>query len=670
MPTYDVPGVYIEEQTGPGVITGVGTSTAAFIGPALRGPINEARRLSSFDEFLEIYATTLDGTLWPYIDSPRRFYLAHGIRGFFENGGRQAYLVRVGTARGTTWDVENQNGEVAFRVQAKQEGIAGDNITVQVQATNATGAAGRAVAKGSATVQAVNGTQITVDDATPFRVGDVVTEDESARAEITQIQAQSSVLTLSKALAGLAANDTLRIANLLNTQDTFRMADTTGLYPGSVVIIRGDDADNPGNDVENFAVIESLNRASGFVTLAASPARANNFNLASANAPVLISQEFRLIVTAPEAAAETFDNLSLEPLHPGYVFLAVDSDSVKIIAPPVPPTAAALPDHLVNAVGNVAITVNGQNDDPAVLTATEFEAGLNVLREIDEVNLVCIPDAAAHLERVSIQQAMINHCLAPKLQDRFAILDSAPGVPPSGPGSVEEQRETVESERGFAALYYPWLRVREPIPPTRPRPAIPSTIYIPPSGHIAGVYARTDNERGVHKAPANTAVRGVLGLEQQLSDGQQGPLNLKGINALRIFPGSTQVMVWGARTTVDPDITDWLYINVRRLMLFIEESIEEGIRFAVFEPNNLALWQKLKRTITEFLTRVWRDGALFGDKAEQAFQVRIDEALNPPSTRALGRLYIEIAVAPVRPAEFIIVRIGLSRDGASEVSEG
>jgi phage tail sheath protein FI len=163
-------------------------------------------------------------------------------------------------------------------------------------------------------------------------------------------------------------------------------------------------------------------------------------------------------------------------------------------------------------------------------------------------------------------------------------------------------------------------------------------------------------------------VRGVLGLERRLSDGQQGPLNLKGINVLRIFQGSSTVVVWGARTTGDPDVTDWIYVNVRRLMLFIEESIEEGIRWAVFEPNNLALWQKLRRTINEFLTRVWRDGALFGESAEKAFYVRIDEALNPPSVRALGRLYIEIAVAPVRPAEFIIVRIGLW-DGGSEVSE-
>src|SRR5262249_30654029 len=212
-------------------------------------------------------------------------------------------------------------------------------------------------------------------------------------------------------------------------------------------------------------------------------------------------------------------------------------------------------------------------------------------------------------------------------KDRFAILDSEPGALPSGSGSVEQHRQAVESDRGFAALYYPWLEVIEPIPPTSARPLIPRTMLVPPSGHIAGVYARTDEERGVHKAPANATVRSVVGLERKLSDGQHGPLNLQGINVLRIFPGTAQVVVWGARTTVNKDVTDWIYVNVRRLMLFLEESIEEGIRFAVFEPNNLALWQKLKRTISDFLSRVWRDGALFGAKPEQAYYVRIDEAL-------------------------------------------
>jgi hypothetical protein len=313
--------------------------------------------------------------------------------------------------------------------------------------------------------------------------------------------------------------------------------------------------------------------------------------------------------------------------------------------------------------GNLTQVVIGVADDPGSLASAGFQKGLDALKDIEDVNILVVPDAAAHAETITIQQNMILHCL--NRHDRFAVLDSRLGAPPTGPGSVAEQRLSVQAPNGFAALYYPWLTVKDP---TSTGP-IPTTILIPPSGAIAGVYARTDNERGVHKAPANTDVRGVLGLERILSDGQQGPLNLLGIDALRIFPGTAQVVVWGARTTGDPNINDWIYVNVRRLMIYVEQSIESGIRWAVFEPNGLPLWQKLKRTITEFLTRVWRDGALFGATADKAFYVRIDEALNPPATRALGQLYIEIGIAPVRPAEFIIVRIGIW-DGGAQISEG
>jgi len=140
------------------------------------------------------------------------------------------------------------------------------------------------------------------------------------------------------------------------------------------------------------------------------------------------------------------------------------------------------------------------------------------------------------------------------------------------------------------------------------------------------------------------------------------------VNAIRIFPGDGRVLVWGARTTAPKGETDWTYVNVRRLLLYIEGSIQEGIRWAVFKPNDYGLWQSLKRTIGSFLDRVWKDGGLVGLKREQAYQVRIDEGLNPPDEIALGRLHIEIKVAPVRPAEFIIVRIGLW-DGGAQVTE-
>ena len=255
----------------------------------------------------------------------------------------------------------------------------------------------------------------------------------------------------------------------------------------------------------------------------------------------------------------------------------------------------------------------------------------------------------------AVQRAIIDHCEA--LKDRFAILDSKFGAQPGN--GIRDQFADVRSQLGFAALYYPWIQVRNPI--------TGKAEFLPPSGHIAGVLARTDEERGVHKAPANASIRGALGLELSLSNEQHGPLNLMGINVLRVFPGQSQPIVWGARTTATD--RNWQYVNVRRLFLYLEESIQQGINWAVFEPNNLALWQKLKRSISEFLTRAWRDGALFGAKAEEAFYVRIDDALNPPSTQALGRLYIEIGVRPTYPAEFIIVRIGIWQ-GGTDVNEG
>jgi phage tail sheath protein FI len=166
----------------------------------------------------------------------------------------------------------------------------------------------------------------------------------------------------------------------------------------------------------------------------------------------------------------------------------------------------------------------------------------------------------------------------------------------------------------------------------------------------------------VFKAPANETIRGVLALERTLTEDEQGLLNENEINVLRAFPGRGPV-VWGARTLSKS--TQWKFINVRRLLLFIEESIQEGTRFAVFEPNNLALWQTVKRQVTEFLTRVWRDGGLFGATPDQAFRVRVDEELNPPSTRALGQLVIEVIVVPTTPAEFIVFRVIQDSTGAS-----
>jgi len=660
------PGVYIDEVTGPGVIAGVSTSTAAFIGPALQGPVLQPVRITTYDDFLRNFAALQpDGTFQPYIVSPRRFYLAQALQGFFANGGSQAYVVRVGTGAATAWDVKNQGGQAVFRLQASAEGAGGDAIKITAASENATGAGGAAAATGSAKLTAAPaGVVLTVDDVTSLRVGDLVTKDQTARAAIQAIDPVAKTLTLGAALPGLASGDTVRLANLTPSDTQLRLASVTGLSSGSVVLLSGTDDGGTAANTE-YAVVAGID-AAGFATLAASPARTKTYDLSKALA--LISQEFSLLVMpAPVSGqpAVTYHKLSLDPRHPGYVFAAVPPDLVTVLPPSVPPTTAGYPDRLVKAAA-LAIVVHGKADDPGALTADNFQSGLDALQNLDDVNLVVVPDAAAHASWRVIQQAMLDHCEGADRKDRFAILDSVPGAGVSGPGSVAEQRGNFSTQLGFAALYYPWLLVRDPFSTKTP----PDNMTIPPSGHMAGIYARTDDERGVHKAPANTDVRGgVLGLERRLSNAEQGPLNEAGVNALRIFQGSSAVQVWGARTIVDHDITDWRYVSIRRLLIYIEQSIEEGIRWAVFEPNNLALWHKLKRTLNEFLTRVWRDGALFGASADKAFYVRIDEGLNPPSVRALGQLYIEIGVAPSYPAEFVIVRIGLW-DGGAAITEG
>ena len=276
---------------------------------------------------------------------------------------------------------------------------------------------------------------------------------------------------------------------------------------------------------------------------------------------------------------------------------------------------------------------------------------LETLVTVDDVNLVASPDRITD----TVQQAIIGHCEL--LADRFAVLDAAPSLPPFGAPSIEVQRQAVVSTRGYAGLYYPWLRV-PPLGPGEP-------LLAPPSGHVCGIIARSDASRGVHKAPANEIVRGALGVERVLSDIDQGQLNMQGINVVRVFTGGRPVL-WGARTTASD--LNWQYVSTRRLFCFVEESIAEALRGSVFEPNDLQLWKRLKRTITEFLTRVWRDGGLFGAKPEEAFYVRIDEQLNPFSEQALGRLNIEVGLRPTYPAEFIVVRIGIWQ-GGTQINE-
>ncbi|HNN43159.1 MAG TPA: phage tail sheath family protein [Nitrospira sp.] len=270
----------------------------------------------------------------------------------------------------------------------------------------------------------------------------------------------------------------------------------------------------------------------------------------------------------------------------------------------------------------------GKDNGPGART------GLKCFEEIDEISIVSAPGVIS----AAVQDALLTHCENRK--DRFAILDS-PEVVQGGVDKLPRPRDSK-----YGAYYFPWIQVYDPER---------GNVFIPPSGHVAGVYARTDNERGVHKAPANEIVRGALGLRYQISRGEQDILNPRGINCIRLMQGNG-IRIWGARTlSSDPS---WRYINVRRLFIMVETSIERATQWVVFEPNDFRLWKRVTRTIASFLTLVWRQGALMGETPEKAFFVKCDEETNPPEVIDVGQLIVEIGLAPVKPAEFVIFRIG------------
>jgi len=272
-------------------------------------------------------------------------------------------------------------------------------------------------------------------------------------------------------------------------------------------------------------------------------------------------------------------------------------------------------------------------------------SGLHALEEIDEINIVSAPGQTDP----AVQDAVLTHC--EKMRYRFAILDSPEEIPGGGVDKLPKPRDSK-----YGAYYFPWVEVYDPNK---------GNIFQPPSGYVAGVYGRSDTERGVHKAPANEIVRGALGLKYNITRGEQDILNPKGINCIREMKGRG-IRIWGARTiSSDPS---WRYVNVRRLFNMVEQSIEQGTQWVVFEPNDSKLWKRVTTNITAFLMRIWRTGALMGNSPEEAFFVKCDAETNPPEVVDAGQLICEIGLCPVKPAEFVIFRIG-QMDAGGDVSE-
>lgn len=656
--SFTYPGVYVDEFAPPPPIRGIGTSTAAFVGLASRGQIGEPIRVTSFDRFKELYG-----------DAPvPGSHLWYAVRAYFANGGTICYVVRASNGRAAQWDLQDGSGNAVVRLTARAAGVGGG---MQVEVQDASLLPATALYRPSATLDAasVGDRAITVQAAgatsaeqvaAQFRPGDVL-EVAALPGRFVVVGMTGATLRLSLPLsAAVAAGDPLGLNTLGVSDTTFRLAPVARLPQG--VLGRGSIVTISQGATVATQVVRSVsaemlpgNAVTYRVTLR-SPIGAT-FDLALGAAAITAQSREHTLILSGGGTNTTYANLGMDPAHPRNLLATLEADRNGPIRASLmePPPPAVLPNSLLAAAGAVAPTRAGVDEDLTGLTTQNFIDAIDTLRPIDDVNMLAVPDrpTAAANPMLVVQQAMITHCELSG--DRFAILDSDPGLEPFGGTGVETQRAGLDSARGFAGLYYPWLRQRaEGGGPSR---------LTPPSGHMAGIFARADQETGVHKSPANYTVRDSIAVERRLTDVQQGQLNIQGINVIRVFREAGRPVIWGARTT-SPD-TNWTYVAVRRLMLFLEESIQEGIRYAIFDVHTTGLRKRLKRSIEDFLESQWRNGALFGKKREDAFRVRIDDELNPFSDMQQGILRCEVGLQPAYPVEFIHLRIGIAEGGVT-----
>lgn len=372
---------------------------------------------------------------------------------------------------------------------------------------------------------------------------------------------------------------------------------------------------------------------------------------------------FKLVVKQDGQVAEEYDRVTLQRgkqnvstvVNAASKLIKIEETSGGSLERPAVGEGALVP------LPPPAAAPTGLSADDYVGDVSE-RTGFAGLESVDEVTMLCVPDLMSAYQQGSIdletvqavQLGMIAHCEL--MGDRMAILDPPPGL---NAQQVKEWRvEAAGYDSHYATLYWPWIKI--------PDPVTGLMTFIPPSGHVAGIWGRNDDTRGVHKAPANEVVRGAVSLELQITKNEHDLLNPVGINCLRSFPGRG-IRVWGARTlSSDPA---WKYVNIRRLFNYLEETILTGTNWAVFEPNDEALWARLRRTIGAFLVNEWRKGALFGATPDEAFFVKCDRETNPAEGIDAGQVVCLVGVAPVKPAEFVIFRLAQFSGGTSLVSE-
>jgi uncharacterized protein len=629
MPEYLAPGVYVEEVSFRSrSIEGVATSTTGYAGLTRYGPVQyldagrlgpsttDPRLITSFTEFEQVYGGLAQllidrGDGQPTSES----YLAHAARAFFLNGGKRLYVSRVfvpvDPGGGAPLDFGIARLALPFGVadlatwRARWPGAYG-NVLLRA----------RGVRKGnSAFAHATFGVQAR----------------GLARGAVVEITAPGG--TPPAADADLAAGalhvvhvDTTTVDAAGWAQQTFVDAggNAVAVAAGSIVKevtlqVRVTAGDDRLDVYDELATHPAQRRWIAKILQADDPQDENaivHLDTASPADDPLLTDDLERAVALMLALETPLEGVRLAGGHDG---------------------ALAMPDDLL-----------GEEGDPD--DAAQKPTGLRALGDVEDIAIVAVPDGGTYDDLTLCEQAadrLIVH--AEEKRYRIAVVD-APRA--SSMNEVREFRGKFDSTR--AAMYHPWIEILDPL--ERPaQGAPPRRVLLPPSGFVTGIYARNDITRGVYKAPANEVVRGLTRFEANINTARNDVLNPEGINALRFFEGRGN-RVWGARTmSSDPE---WKYVNVRRLFIYLEHSIDKAMQWAVFEPNSERLWRNIRQMVEDFLYVQWLNGALLGAKPEEAFFVRCDRTTMTQNDLDNGRLICLIGVSPVKPAEFVIFRIG------------
>jgi phage tail sheath protein FI len=659
MPSLQTPGVYIQEVAlGPSPIQGVSTSVAGFVGEAERGlSSGNPVLVTSFADFQRQFGNFVTGK-----------WLAYAVQGFFANGGQQAFVARV--------------VNVATAQQATVTPKLGYDAAILSFSVAAATAGTQFTIRAASVVGVAEGITITLIDRSGATVAPLSVKQVNSTANSMVVTSTTSfgpggspalnpaTYALRYASPGAASSFTISARDYGKFGDDIRVL-LTPTYLATAVITGVAGASPPQYVVSNIAPFE----ANGYVELAqatASPsardieqissidATTNTITLAGGTTTFNIGDYVRwlgwtLQVYYQGALVETLTGITSNSSGAsGLSSINVNSQWVTVPSTgyPTPTLAnAASPTSLLFPTGS-SIALNGGSDGSGATetdiigTDTPPRTGLKAVEAQEGISIISAPGWVSGGGTSSSNDAVIAELIgqAERKQDRFAVFETVDGTTVDVDALLHERGKWNSQ---YAAMYAPWVTVLDPLTNQQ--------ISVPPAGHIVGAYAFTDNLRGVFKAPANVVLQGIVGFSRDIPTGEQDLLNPMGVNVVRNLPGLGNV-IWGARTIAADPL--WKYVNVRRLFIFIEQSLVQGTRYAVFEPNDLHLWSRLRDSVKNFLTTQWQAGALFGATPQEAFFVRVDETTTTQDDRDNGIVNLLVGLAPVKPAEFIVFHIG------------